>query len=109
MEVAMISLDALRSAVTADRPYTEIDRLVRAELGAGRTTRQVFDDLQCLVDAAVNTPGLTEDGQEALFGALDALTGDCHRDCQYHDPPRPAGPAVAPASTPSERVPDPHG
>jgi hypothetical protein len=37
---------------------------------------------------------LTEDGEEALLGALDALTGNCHRDCQYHDPPRPAAPGV---------------
>jgi hypothetical protein len=102
----MITLEALRSALLADRPFTEIDRLVRGELGAGRTTAQVFDNLQSWVDEAVQFPGLTEDGEEALLGALDALTGNCHRDCQYHDPPRPAAPVV-PASP--DRLPEPRG
>ncbi|HKB01581.1 MAG TPA: hypothetical protein VKD90_05145 [Gemmataceae bacterium] len=87
----MISLNTLRPALLAADPYAEIDRLVRAELQAGRTTRQVFDDLNPLVDEARATPGMTVDGEEALFGALDALTGDCHPDCQYKDPPHVTG------------------
>jgi hypothetical protein len=83
----MISLDTLRPALLSANPYAEIDRLVRAELAAGRTTGQIFDDLNPLVDEARAIPGMTEDGEEALFGALDALTGDCHPDCQYKDPP----------------------
>jgi hypothetical protein len=90
----MMTLENLRPALFSHRPFTEIDRLIRAELGSGRTTGQVFDDLQAILDAALELPGLTEDGEEALLGALDALTGNCHRDCQYHDPPRPAAPGV---------------
>lgn len=106
MGVGMISLDALRSALLADRPFTEIDRLVRAELDSGRTTGQVFDAIRPLVDPALKTPGLTEDGEEALLGALDALTGACHPDCQYTDPPRPAGPNVPGGLGSPDRVPD---
>jgi hypothetical protein len=40
------------------------------------------------VDRVLETPGLPEDGEEALWGTLDALTGACHPDCQYKDPPQ---------------------
>ena len=83
----MITLDAIRAAILSEMPWTQLDELVRAELAAGRTTRQIFDDLTPLVDQARATPGMTQDGEEALFGTLDALTGDCHPDCQYKDPP----------------------
>src|SRR5262245_56647764 len=88
----MLSLERLRPALLSADPYAEMDRLVRAELGAGRTTRQVFDDLNPLIDVVRATPGMTEDGVEALIGTLDALTGNCHPDCQYHDPPPDALP-----------------
>jgi hypothetical protein len=84
----MITLDTLRKALLSGSPFDEIDRLVVTELSAGRSTRQVFDEMNPLVDRVLETPGLTEDGEEALWGTLDALTGDCHPDCQYKDPPQ---------------------
>jgi hypothetical protein len=102
----MISLEALRTALLSADPYAEIDRLVRAELAAGRSTRQLFDELYPLADAARSTPGATKDSEEALFGALDALTGNCHPDCQYTDPPRPAGPNVPGGLVSPDHVPD---
>lgn len=98
----MISLDTLRPALLSADPYAAVDRLVRAELAAGRTTGQIFDDLNPLVDQARATPGMTQDGEEALFGALDALTGDCHPDCQYKDRPndtRPTKNGIARSTT----------
>jgi hypothetical protein len=107
--VAMISLETLRPALLSADPYAEIDRLVRAELDAGRTTRQVFSELHPLTDAARTWVGMTQDGEEALFGALDALTGNCHPDCQYRDPPTPIGPVASPAATSPDRLPEPRG
>ena len=83
----MITLDAIRAAMLAPDPYTQMDGLVRAELAAGRRVRDIFDSLSPLVDAALDTPGLTEDGEEVFLGTLDALTGMCHPNCQYKDPP----------------------
>src|SRR4051812_1182491 len=102
----MISLDTLRAALLADDPYTQIDRLVRAELAGGRTTGQVFDGLQPPGDGALDSRGLSEDGEEALLGALDALTGDCPPDCRYHDVPAPGGPTFPAATGSLDRVPD---
>ena len=86
----MITLDAVRAAVLAPDPYTQIDRLIRAELAAGRKVKDIFGDLNPLVDDTLDTPGLTEDGEEAFLGALDALTGNCHPTSCYYDP-LPAG------------------
>jgi hypothetical protein len=99
----MITLEAIRSALLAPDPYTRMDQLVRAEMTAGRRVREIFDDINPLIDEALGTPGLTGDGEEALLGTLDALTGDCHRDCQYKDPPD----AVLPVEDPrTPQVPD---
>lgn len=91
----MISLDTLRSALFSPDPYADIDRLVRAELDAGRTTRQIFDELQNQLASARSTPGLTEDGEEAILGVMDALIGNCHIECQYHDRPQTILPSEA--------------
>ena len=79
-------------ALSAD-PYTELDQLIRAELSAGRTVRQITKEFLPILNDALEMPGLTEDGEESLRGTLDALTGDCHRDCQYNDPPNASLPA----------------
>ena len=98
----MITLDAIRIAITAADPFERIDRLVRAELAAGRRVGDVLEDLRPHVDTVLDTPGLTEDGEEAFLGALDALSGNCHPDCRYTDPPAttdgPPGTIVAPKS-----------
>jgi hypothetical protein len=91
----MISLETLRQALLSADPFSELDRLVRVELGAGRTTQQVFDDLNPMIDVVLATLGVTEDGEEALFGALDTLSGNCHPDCEYRDLPRDAQPTRA--------------
>jgi hypothetical protein len=92
---SVITLDAIRTAVTASNPYDEMDRLVRAELAAGRKVKEVFDAINPLVDTVLETPGLTAGGEEAFLGTLDALTGGCHRNSNYYDSPGTAPPAGA--------------
>ena len=83
----MITIQSLRAAVFASDPYTELHDLVRNEMGAGLKVKEVFDSINPLVAEALDLPELTVDGEEALLGTLDALTGNCHRDCQYKDLP----------------------
>src|SRR5689334_21208889 len=83
----MIALDEIRNAIQSPDPYTQMDRLVRAELNVGRLVDQIFDALNPLVDEVLDTPGLSKDGEEAFLGTLDALTGNCHRDQCYTNPP----------------------
>lgn len=83
----MLTLEAIRRAVRSSDPYTQMDQLVRGEMAAGVRVADIFSALDSLLDEALATPGLTEDGEEALLGTVDALTGNCHRDCQYYDPP----------------------
>ena len=83
----MITLDALRSALLSDQPYTRLDELVRAELAAGRRTRQIHDELYGLEDAVRATPGFSENAEEALRDTIDALIGFCPAKYAYNDPP----------------------
>jgi hypothetical protein len=83
----MLILNAVRTALLSDQPWLRLDELVRAELAAGHTTRQIYKSLMGMADEIDATPGLSEDGSDALGDTLDALTGYCHRDCQYTDPP----------------------
>jgi hypothetical protein len=41
----MLTLDSLRSAALAEQPWSELDRLVQAELASGRLTNQIYDEL----------------------------------------------------------------
>lgn len=83
----MLTLDAVRSAVLSDQPWNRLDELVRAEQDAGRKVKEIYADLMGMADEIDATPGLSEDGSDAFGDTLDALTGYCHRDCQYKDPP----------------------
>lgn len=83
----MLTLDAVRTAVLSDQPWTRLDELVRAGLSSGRTTRQIYKSLMDMADEIDTTPGLTEDGSDAFGDVLDALTGYCRQECQYNDPP----------------------
>ena len=83
----MISIQSLRAAVFASDPYNEMHDLVRNEMRAGLKVKEVLDSINPLVAEALDLPDLSEDGEEALLGTLDALTGNCHRDCQYKDLP----------------------
>src|SRR5436309_1787805 len=42
--------------------------------------------------------GMSVDAEEALFGALDGLTGYCHPDSAYKDPPEPPVPSATPSA-----------
>ena len=95
----MITLDTVRAALLVSDPYEGIDRLILAELAAGRMTKAIYDELLPLVKPLRAATELTEDAEEALFGALDGLTGYCHPDCAYKDP-EPPGPPPSPASLP---------
>jgi hypothetical protein len=83
----MISLDSLRAAIQSDQPWNELDQLVRAEMLAGRSTKQISDELNGMWKEIDNMAEVTETGRDAFGDTLDALTGNCHRDCQYKDPP----------------------
>ncbi|HEY1190667.1 MAG TPA: hypothetical protein VGE74_23750 [Gemmata sp.] len=83
----MLTLDAVRTAVFSDQPWTRLDEIVRAELAAGRTTRQIYKSLMALADEIDATPDLPENGSDAFGDVLDALTGFCRPECQYKDPP----------------------
>jgi hypothetical protein len=101
----MITLDAVRAAVLADEPYARMDELVRAEMAAGRRVNDIFESLRPLADDVLETPSLSADGEEAFLGTLDALTGMCHTDCQYSDPPdlaphAPDWPGATPSAAP---------
>ncbi|MDB5312006.1 MAG: hypothetical protein JWO38_6208 [Gemmataceae bacterium] len=44
----MITLDAIRAAISAPDPYTQMDRLVREEMSAGRKVKEIFDAIHPL-------------------------------------------------------------
>ncbi len=83
----MISIDTIRSAVLSDQPWARLDEIVRAELAAGRTTRKIFDELWSISNEVQDTPGLSEDGEDALGDTLDALNGFCSSRDAYKNPP----------------------
>jgi hypothetical protein len=83
----MITLDFVRAAVLSDQPWMKLDELVRAEMAAGRKVKEIFGDLKVMVDEVWDTPGLTENGEDAFGDTLDALTGNCRREHCYFDPP----------------------
>lgn len=83
----MIELEAVRAAVLSDLPWSRLDELVRAELAAGRRTRQIYEELAALADGVDDTPGLTDGGSDAFGDTLDKLTGNCHESQWYEDPP----------------------
>jgi RNA polymerase sigma-70 factor, ECF subfamily len=83
----MLTLDAIRAAVLSDQPWKRLDELVRAEQAAGRKVKEIYADLMGMADQIDATPNLSEEGSDAFGDTLDALTGYCHRDCQYKDSP----------------------
>jgi hypothetical protein len=85
----MINLDAVRTAVLSSQPWSRLDEIVRAELAAGRTTREIFAELESMADAVEDTPGLSDDGHDAFGDTLDALIGQCSPRHCYQDPPKP--------------------
>ena len=64
-----------------------MDELVRAELAAGRLTRAIYDEIMSLQERVRETPGFTEDADDAIGDTLDALIGFCRADYAYKNPP----------------------
>lgn len=83
----MITLDSLRSAVLSNQPWSELDRLVQAELSSGQLTNQIYDELVGMTEALRETPGFNEQSEEAFGDTLDRLSGFCHVDSAYKNPP----------------------
>src|SRR3954452_15351888 len=83
----MISLETLRAALYSDQPYTKLDELVRAELAAGRLTKQIRAEL--LAHDTTLRPALEENeaGDEPIRDIIDALAGFCPARYAYHNPP----------------------
>jgi hypothetical protein len=100
----MISLEELRAALLTPDPYDGIDVLIRAELANGRRTQAIYDELLPLVPSVRKTPGFTPDADEALLGTLDALTGNCHPDSCYVDPPVSGTVVTTPANANEQDV-----
>ena len=61
--------------------------MIRLELAAGQKTKSLYEALMGMADDIDGTPGLSDAGSDALGDALDALTGMCHPNSRYSDPP----------------------
>jgi hypothetical protein len=85
----MITFDQLRSALLDADPHAALDRLVRAELSAGRKTQAIYDELLSHLDAVRAMPEYTDELEDPLGDTLDALCGWVHPDCAYKDAPDP--------------------
>ena len=102
----MLALEAVRAAVLSDKPWARLDALIRAELAAGQKTKSLYEALMGMADDVDGAPGLSDAGSDALGDALDALTGMCHPDSRYSDPPEltpvvpPLGQVIPGASIP---------
>lgn len=95
----MISIDAVRAAMLSDMPWTRLDEIVRAEMSAGRKVKEIFGDLNAMLDDVRDTSGLSEDGDDAILDTLDALTGNCRADQCYQDPPNTTLPSEEEVAT----------
>jgi hypothetical protein len=91
----MIVYELLRQAAATADPHATLDRVVRTELSAGRTTADIYAEVLPLARALRSAPGLSAEGAGALTGMLDALTGDCDPEQVYQDPPSSRIPTVS--------------
>jgi len=83
----MISIGVVREAVLSDQPWSRLDKIVRAEMDAGRKVDSIAEDFVGIRSEVWETPGIGEDGEDAFGDTLDALTGNCSPKCRYTDPP----------------------
>lgn len=86
----MITLGTVRVAVLSEKPWSEMDQLVRSELSAGRLTNQIHDELLALEADLRATPGLTEQAEDAFLDTLDLLVGFCPAGKEYQNLTSPA-------------------
>lgn len=107
----MIPFDQLRSALLGPEPHRVLDRMVTAELAAGRKTTQIYDELLGHIEAVRAIPGYTDELEDPLGDTLDALCGWCHPDSAYKDLPEATALPVAPNPTVASPnpLPDPVG
>lgn len=91
----MITFDRLRSALLGADPHVVMDRLVRAELAAGRKTRAIYDELLEHIEAIRAMPEYTDELEDPLGDTLDALCGHVHPSCAYTDPPELVAPPTS--------------
>lgn len=95
-----MTLETIRTALATADPYEEMERLVLAEMASGRKVLEIFEAINLMLHEVLETPGLSEDGEEAILGTMDKLTGDCLESQCYRD--LPVGPVQAngkPAAT----------
>lgn len=92
----MITFDQLRTALLDADPHRALDRLVRAELSAGRKTAAISDELLAHIGAVRSMPGYTDELEDPLGDKLDALCGWIHPDYAYKDSPAPGETGPAP-------------
>ena len=90
----MIAFCEVRVALESAKPDFGIDALIRRELQTCIKTKQIRQNLIDLLPEIKDIPNLTEDAEEGLNGALDALIGWCSPACAYID--EDAGDRAAP-------------
>ncbi|HSQ56995.1 MAG TPA: hypothetical protein VLM40_14740 [Gemmata sp.] len=86
----MITFDEMRSALLSPEPLAGLDRLVCAELAAGRKTSAIHDELLAHLDSILAMPEYTESLEETFGDILDALWGWGNPAFWYtdaHEPP----------------------
>lgn len=83
----MIGVEAVRAAILSELPWEKLDELVRTEMATGRRVKDIAAEFAAMANDVWDTPGLPEGGQDAFGDTYDALTGNCHREQCYEDPP----------------------
>jgi hypothetical protein len=81
----MTTFDQLRSALLDADPHAALDRIVQAELSAGRKTKEIHDELLGHIFAIRAIPEYTVELEDPLGDTLDALSGYVHPDFAYKD------------------------
>lgn len=79
----MIEFPEIRDALLSSRPAIELDVLIRRELKDGIRTSQIYQNIIDLFPQIGEIPDLSDDADEGLNGALDALKGWCAPSCRY--------------------------
>jgi hypothetical protein len=89
----MITFDQLRTALLDPQPHPALDRLIRAELAAGRKMQAIYDELLGYIDSVREMPEYTDELEDPLGDKMDALCGWVHKDYAFRDPPETSPPA----------------
>jgi hypothetical protein len=82
-----MTLDEVRIALRNPTPWSALDNLVRNEQAAGRKVKDIYADLQGLVEPVRALERPSEDADDAMMDTLDALAGNCRLESCYFDPP----------------------